>query len=145
MARDARQTPYGAARTSPQREVIVRTVNSIRKAFTAEELVQHLAEKRSAPGVATVYRALAALEESGYVVRVGDRDGAALYARCETDGHHHHLVCVSCGRVSPATCPIDDVVAASAAADGFLITSHEITLYGVCSMCLLGDTADGVH
>ena len=145
MARDARRSPYGTARTSPQREVIVRTVNAMRRAFTAEELVQALAETSSAPGIATVYRALAALEESGYVVRVGEREGAAMYARCDTDGHHHHLVCISCGRVSPASCPIDELVTAAAAEDGFIITSHEITLYGICSSCLSGDTSGGVH
>lgn len=145
MARDARSTPYGSARTSPQREGIVRAIDALERAFTAEELVAALADDGVAPGVATVYRALTVLEDTGYVVRVGERDGAALFARCDIRGHHHHMVCVACGHVSPASCPVGDETLASAAREGFLITSHEVTLYGVCRACLAAGRDGEVH
>ncbi len=145
MAHDARTAPYGNGRTSPQRENIVRIINSFGHAFTAEELVAALSDAGVSSGVATVYRALAALEETGYVARVGDRDGATLYARCETSGHHHHMVCVACGYVAPASCPVDDATIEAAARAGFLITDHEITLYGVCRDCLSAGWDGEVH
>lgn len=145
MARDARTTPYGTGRITRQRENIVRVIDGFERAFTAEELVAALADAGVASGVATVYRALAALEETGYVVRVGEREGAALFARCKTPGHHHHLVCVICGHVAPTSCPVSEDTLAAAMREGFLITDHEITLYGVCRSCLSAGLDGGVH
>lgn len=139
MAHDAR-TAYGSARYSPQRERIALVIDAFGRAFTADELVAALADgataQAGAPGTATVYRALVALEESGYVARVGERDGATLYARCSTEGHHHHFVCTVCGSVTAAECPIEESTFAAAARQGFVITHHEITLHGVCHRCL---------
>ncbi len=144
MARDARAA-YGAHRMSPQRERIVHAVESFDGAFTAEELAQTLSAHPDTPGQATVYRALTALEESGFVARVGERDGAVLYARCDTDGHHHHLVCIGCGHVSAVSCPVDESVIRAAARQRFVITHHEVTLYGVCRSCLAAGWTHEAH
>lgn len=145
MAQIVGTTPYGTARTSPQRENIVAVIETLGRAFTAEDLVATLAASGTGSSVATVYRALSALEDTGYLARVGEREGAALYARCDTAGHHHHMVCVACGRVAPASCPIDDRILEAAAREGFLITDHEMTLYGVCRACLNAGCDGGVH
>lgn len=144
MARDARGA-YGTSRMSPQRERIARAIDSFDGAFTAEELTHVLSAHPSAPGQATVYRALTALEESGFVARVGERDGATLYAKCETEGHHHHLVCIGCGHVSAISCPVDDSVIRAASRERFVITHHEVTLYGVCRSCLASGWTKEVH
>jgi Fe2+ or Zn2+ uptake regulation protein len=75
------------------------------------------------------------MEESGHIERVGTRDGSALYARCSTMSHHHHIVCDGCGRVAHAECPVvfED---SDARPDGFVITRHEVTLYGLCPSCV---------
>ena len=83
-------------------------------------------------GPATVYRAVAAMEESGFIEKVGTRDGSALYARCRHVGHHHHAVCTRCGAVADAGCPIDvDAIDVG----GFAISSHSLILYGLCAAC----------
>ena len=85
-----------------------------------------------------MYRAVAAMEAAGYVERVGSRGGSALYARCGTRSHHHHIVCDGCGRVAHAECPVA-VDAPSPRADGFVVTRHEVTLYGLCPTCADSD------
>ena len=84
---------------------------------------------------ATVYRAVAALNESGWLQRVGERNGGALYVRCTGGSHHHHLICTECGRVARTSCPLDDSATSWTREPGFRITHHDVTLYGVCSEC----------
>lgn len=109
-------------------------------AFTAEDLARRARVVDATAGAtATVYRALAAMERSGYIERVGQRDASALYARCGAGAHHHHhIVCDGCGRVAQATCPLDTGELARAGTSGFTIRRHEITLYGLCPDCSEG-------
>lgn len=120
---------------TPQRTVIVQAIDALPGAFTVDELASRVRLMDTTTGTATVYRAVAHLEQSGWVERVGDRRGSALYARCGAEDHHHHLVCTGCGRVEPAGCPLDAGLAQAAERAGFLLTDHEVTLYGLCPTC----------
>jgi Fur family transcriptional regulator, ferric uptake regulator len=128
-------TAYGAGRSTAPRRAVALAASAFGRAFTAEELAARV--RLDSPGVstATVYRSIAAMTVSRYLTQVGDRDGAALYARCEESGHHHHVVCTSCGATAHTPCPVDDAGLASAAPDGFVVTSHEVRLYGLCARC----------
>ena len=83
-----------------------------------------------------MYRAVGALERSGWLERVGERAGSALFSVCPASGtHHHHVVCDGCGRVSALDCPLDRGVTDAAERGGFTVTRHEVTLYGLCAEC----------
>jgi len=49
-------------------------------------------------GLTTVYRALQSLSDSGCVDVLRTDDGESVYRACESEAHHHHLVCRLCGR-----------------------------------------------
>ncbi|WP_346277390.1 transcriptional repressor [Pseudonocardia sp.] len=49
-------------------------------------------------GLTTVYRTLQTLVDAGEIDIVRTGSGAAVYRRCTSSGHHHHLVCRHCGR-----------------------------------------------
>ncbi|MBI5231261.1 MAG: transcriptional repressor [Coriobacteriales bacterium] len=134
--RDDLTYAFGAGRLTPQRQTIAESARSLGRAFTIDDLAEEARYRDPSIGVATVYRAVSAMEATGWLERVGERAGSVLYAQCGAgDRHHHHLVCTSCGRVEPAECPLHDV-AAHAATSGFVITNHEVTLYGLCPACL---------
>lgn len=122
-------------RASAQRRLIAAAADAFAGAFTADDLLA--ASRRRAPrvGPATVYRALASMAEAGFVETVGSRDGAAVYARCRSAGHHHHLVCTACGRVAEADCALEAAVESAERASGFTVTRHEFALYGLCASC----------
>ena len=61
--------------------------------------------------------------------------GAALYTRCRTGEHHHHLVCTGCGRVEETECQLDDMVGRALTTSGFVVTGHELNMFGLCSDC----------
>ena len=126
---------YGGARMSAQRARIAEAVLGMPGAFTAEDLHREVIAAAPGIGLATVYRALAAMQASGAIATVGDRRGSALLVRCERHDHHHHLVCTRCGGVVGIECPLGDAALASAERAGHLVTRHEITLYGLCAGC----------
>jgi Fur family ferric uptake transcriptional regulator len=128
--------PYGSARRSDARECVADAARWLPGAFTVDELLVAVRAARPATGTATVYRAVAALEASGWLERVGERRGTALFARCGTADHHHHLVCTGCGATVATECPLEDLLSRSALEAGFRVTSHEVRLYGLCSDCV---------
>ena len=131
--------PYGSGRMTPQRRCIAQTAAEMRGAFSVEELAACVRSRDGTVGVATVYRAVTALLASGWLERVGERDGSALFARCQAGGyHHHHVICDGCGRIEATPCPVAAPAAGSDGspeAGGFLVTRHEVTLYGLCPAC----------
>jgi Fur family ferric uptake transcriptional regulator len=121
-----------------QRATIVDAAAQIGTAFTVDDLAVAARGIDASVGLATVYRAVSAMEESGWLERVGERAGSALYARCVASGHHHHLICTTCGRMERAECPLGSVALNSPTAGGFVVTNHQVTLYGLCPDCALG-------
>jgi Fur family ferric uptake transcriptional regulator len=136
-------TAYGHARMTPQRRLIAQTAASMPGAFSVEELERAARATDTSTGVATVYRAVSAMIASGWLERVGERDGSALFARCQAGSHHHHhVVCDGCGRIEATECPV--VAEPGTGARGrFVITRHEVTLYGLCPQCAAASTTGG--
>ncbi len=124
-----------ALRMTRRRRAILESAEVFGRAFTVEELTAMVRADAPGTGLATVYRGVAALADAGLLTRVGERNGSALYVRCSAAGHHHHLVCTGCGRVARADCLLGKATVAAAAAQGFSITGHEMTLWGVCAGC----------
>lgn len=90
----------------------------------------------------SAYRNLVVLEQAGVVRRIVTGDEFARYELAEDlTGHHHHLVCTSCGRIEdlPASDGIERSVAAAAAhaarRRGFRTAHHRLDLVGTCADC----------
>jgi Fe2+ or Zn2+ uptake regulation protein len=137
------QQAFGGARFSEPRFAIARAAQRLSGAFTVDELAAAVrAQDCSAGATATLYRAVALMEQHGFLERVGERDGSGLYAQCAARSHHHHIVCDGCGKTAHAECPlgIAEEPPAAGRADGFVITRHEVTLYGLCPDCAATQT-----
>lgn len=107
--------------------------------LTADELTD-LARRRSTRiGRMTVYRTLDLLCDLGLLRPVYQGAGAAHYILMR-DGHHHHLVCSSCGRVIEfEECAAADLHRQIAERFGFRVEGHLLELYGVCAACEASD------
>ena len=76
------------------------------------------------------------LAEAGEVDVLRTADGEAIYRRCATGEHHHHLVCRSCGAsVEVASDAVESWAASTAELHGFTDVEHTAELYGVCGGC----------
>jgi len=86
-------------------------------------------------GLATVYRTLQGLVESGQVDVFRRDSGEALYRLCNPL-HHHHLVCERCGRVEEIdACEVQPWAERAARRRGFAITGHQADIFGLCPNC----------
>ncbi len=127
--------PYGTRRVSAARRAIAQAARSLPGAFTVETLHAAACELMTGIGLATVYRAVAAMVESGYLVALPGADQRTMYAVCDEPSHHHHLLCTTCGLVAPVACPIDEASMRAAREAGFTVTHHDVILYGTCARC----------
>ena len=122
-------------RSTRQRDVIARVLARAPGPLTVAEVHAQAGQELGGAGlgIATVYRTLRLLTEQGQIhpVVLG---GDTLY-EASGRGHHHHFSCSGCGRVFAfSPCPLS-LPSGSLYPGGFLVESHEVTLYGRCPEC----------
>ncbi len=123
-------------RMTRQRQAVVRVLEDQDVFRSAQDVHAELAARGDSVGLATVYRNLQALVQSGSVDSVRSVDGEVLYRLCEKPGHHHHLVCAKCGRTKEFSLEnLETELSAVARAQGYRLTDHELELFGICSSC----------
>lgn len=104
---------------------------------SAQAWHDHLRHDGSTIGLATVYRTLQSLAETGAVDSVLTESGETLYRRCgQPDEHHHHLRCRICGKAEEIDAPdVETWAAAIAAKHGYTAIDHTMEITGVCATC----------
>ena len=105
---------------------------------TIPELLAELAGQAQS----SAYRNLTVLEEAGVVHRIVGGGQFARYELAEDlTGHHHHLICTSCGAVDDFTLSdtvehaLEDALRRSARRSQFEATHHRLDLVGTCARC----------
>jgi Fur family ferric uptake transcriptional regulator len=111
---------------------------------SAQQLHELLHSRGSTISLATVYRAVQLLSDSGELDVLRTEDGEAVYRRCARRGHHHHLVCRYCGRTVEIDGPGAEAWASQVgAAHGFADVEHTIELIGTCAACQVARAGGG--
>jgi len=118
-------------RVTPSRRAVVDAIANCPVPFTVEEICSVVPEV----GRATVFRTMKLLHELDVVCRVPLEDGSVRYA-VSRSGHHHHLVCRSCGKVAEFSDPgLDRLIGERARDLRFALEGHSLELYGLCDDC----------
>ena len=121
-------------RTTKQREAVREALEASAEFVSAQALHQSMRQAGSTVGLATVYRALAALAEEGEADAL-QSGGESLYRAC-TPTHHHHLICRRCGRtVELEAAAVERWAGQVAAAHGFVEIEHVVDIFGLCEVC----------
>lgn len=122
-------------RTTRQRLAVRSLLADLPEFRSAQQLHGLLAEAGEGIGLATVYRTLALMAESGEVDAIITEDGETRYRRC-SDDHHHHLVCVECGAAEEiSSAPVERWASSVASAHGFTAVKHTVEVSGRCPDC----------
>lgn len=109
--------------------------------LTAEEIYECVREQYPEIGLATVYRTILLLSDLHLIDKLNLDDGYVRYEIGKKHGdmgshHHHHLICLGCGKVlSFEGDMLDSLENKIKEAMGFETLDHEVKLYGYCKEC----------
>lgn len=121
--------------TVPRIRILEILQNAERRHMSAEEVYKSLLESGEDVGLATVYRVLTQFEAAGLVQRHNFESDHAVF-ELDQGEHHDHLVCVECDFVVEFVDEgIEKKQSEIAEKSGFLMTDHELVIYGVCKKC----------
>jgi Fur family ferric uptake transcriptional regulator len=120
-------------RLTPQRRAVVAAVEASSGAFTVGEILERARLAAPRLGLATTYRTIELMRRTGSIKPLA-ADGRPTYIRCHSD-HHHHLVCLSCGRVEETSLCAAPSAAELGRRHGFTPHAHDLEIYGTCSRC----------
>ncbi len=120
-----------------QRALILKLLMKIDGHLNAEELYEVV--KKEYPeqniGIATVYRTLNFLEEVELISSISFGKEGKKYESNDTE-HHDHIICTSCGKILEFFDEqIEKRQEVIARQNGFMITDHNMQLYGLCGSC----------
>jgi Fur family transcriptional regulator, ferric uptake regulator len=126
---DAMLREAGLRITRPRR-VILEILHTAEGHPGAHQIFAHEAARREGISLATVYRTVKALEESGAVQRHAFDGGPARFEQVQAE-HHDHLIDLDTGEVIEfASEKIEALQEEIAARLGYEIVHHRLELYG---------------
>ena len=140
----AARLQQGDNRYTRHRRALIEVLRGAKQPLTIAEI---LAVATDLPQ-SSVYRNLAVFEETGLVQRlVGAGDFARFELAEDLLGHHHHLVCSSCGSMLDVELPaeleaeLERALATVARRKRFQLHGHRIDLVGHCRDCAAAERA----
>jgi Fur family ferric uptake transcriptional regulator len=121
------------------RRALLELLAEQRCALTAVEIEDALRARSPRPvSRASVYRILDELERARLVARVETGQTMVRYERAHGPAgeHHHHLVCDSCGVVTPFSDEgLERAIDELSERVPLTVSEHEIVLHGACPAC----------
>jgi len=120
---------------TPQRRLLLSTIQAAGTHLDAKELYRRAAEKDAGISLATVYRSLRLFRELGLIE---ERHLGQLRCAYEVkrSGEHQHLLCRGCGRVIEFESPsVRELLAEVQQKNNFRGTRIDLYLEGYCHQC----------
>jgi len=123
-------------KSTRQRALIVETFFDAGGHVSVEDVWSRVRKLDARVSVATVYRTMKLLAESGLAHARNFGDGQTRYEAAIGREHHDHLICTRCNKIiefeNDRIETMQDMVAKR---HGFRVTSHKMELYGLCRDC----------
>jgi Fur family ferric uptake transcriptional regulator len=150
MARMQRPQPSGDAggddliraledtghRVTETRRAVAELIASRDGAFETADLLADSRRRKLGVARATIFRTLEALVGAGAVERLDLPNGEHSYVRCDSRGHHHHVVCTRCQRaVDLEQLGMSPIISEVERRTGYRIDRHRVELFGLCPAC----------
>ena len=121
--------------TKERREVLA-AIAIQRNHFNTEDIYQQLKKQKSNVSLATVYRTIPLLIGSGLMTETTYGGERIIYEKIYNKPHHHHMVCINCGKIIDFTSPDVEVVQNDICQKNyFLSTEYRLEIKGYCQTC----------
>ena len=122
-------------RITPQRRLVLRILAETGSHLDAPGIYEHGQRQDANLSLATVYRTLTLLKDTGLVHELHLDDEHHHYELASKD-EHPHLVCSSCGLVIEVSgTAFAQAAEVAGRAHGFEVTSVRVELTGLCPAC----------
>lgn len=122
-----------------QRLDIATVVLESERHLSVDEVMAELRRRGARAGLATVYRTLELLVQSGLAVARDFGEGFRRFEPARDVPQHEHLLCTSCGRVTEFRDErLERITTLVAEQHGYLRQSHRLVILGVCEACRSG-------
>lgn len=125
---------------TPERKNILEEIFSTHDHFDIESIHDRLREKGARISVATIYRMIPLLIESGMIRPATVRRGRPTYEHLFGHRPHHHLICARCGKVVEfRQDAVERLLDRVCQRNGFSPFDYRIGVRGVCAGCRKGE------
>jgi Fur family ferric uptake transcriptional regulator len=119
---------------TPRRKAIIQLFIDSNIHMTPEDVWYKLRRRFDQCGLPSVYRNLESLADCGILTRIQQFDRKKHYGLCtyRNNRHHHHIVCIKCGKVDAIE---ECAITPKKEIKGFKVVSHYVQVNGVCFDC----------
>ncbi len=129
-------------RMTPQRLAVLKALVNNRTHPSAEQIYDWVRKDFPTTSLATVYKTLAVLKETGQVTELGFSNDCNRYDL--TTGPHAHLICVRWKSImDPDLNGFTQASQQIAAQYGYTLLSQRMDFFGVCPKCQASTTPGG--
>jgi len=119
-----------------ERKEILEAIIQLQNHFDADEIYQQLRKHQSNVSLATVYRTIPLLINSGFIVETLHFKEKVLYEKIYNRKHHDHLVCINCGEIIEFyNEDVEKIQDRICQAHQFIATEHRLGIKGYCKKC----------
>ena len=123
-------------KSTTQRYFIAESFFRTNTHISLDELLKKVRRKTPRIGYATVYRTMKLLTDCSLAIERQFGDGQTRFENVPADGHHDHIICIRCSRISEfQNEKIERLQEETASKLGFKVVRHKLELYGYCSEC----------
>jgi len=119
-----------------QRDLVAQAVFSGGQHLSVDAIQRHLRDQGHKIGLATIYRSLDVLVDSGLVRQHDFGEGFKRWEARQQGAQHGHLICARCSGVTEfSTERFERALPLVADEHGFLPQRHRVEIHGLCRAC----------
>ena len=119
-----------------ERKDIIKAIVRLQKHFDVEDIFRQLRKQKSSVSLATVYRSIPLLIESGLITETTQFQDKIEYEKIYNKPHHYHLICINCGKIIEFNNKdIEKLQQEICLKYNFKATEHRLEIKGYCEKC----------
>ncbi|OMF34229.1 transcriptional repressor [Paenibacillus sp. FSL H8-0548] len=125
-------------RITDQRKTLAKLFSETQGYLAPKEVYEYMGKSYTGLSFDTVYRNLRVMEELGVLEQVIFEDGGKFKLHCKENDHHHHMICLQCGKTYPIIfCPMEQTLVP----EDFKVVKHKFEVFGYCKECVQDEPA----